>query len=143
MAGLARRQVQRVQSHCILLLETRNSSRPLRRHLPHRMAVSHYTALIASTQARWHASWRIFREGKLFPWSHTHRLPYIRARLTHLGAEWEPRPTSPSSIRLIHFGRMLEDNTPLKGTSSGRLCYLLSRRRVQSLAGLFVVCVRG
>lgn len=28
--------------------------------------------------------------------------------------EWEPRPTSPSSIRLIHFGRMLEDKVPLK-----------------------------
>ena len=28
--------------------------------------------------------------------------------------EWEPRPTSPSSIRLIHFGRMLDDKVPLK-----------------------------
>lgn len=28
--------------------------------------------------------------------------------------EWEPRPTSPSSIRLIHFGRMLDDKAPLK-----------------------------
>ncbi|KAL6706470.1 hypothetical protein ACN47E_005409 [Coniothyrium glycines] len=28
--------------------------------------------------------------------------------------EWETRPTSPSSIRLIHFGRMLDDNSPLK-----------------------------
>ncbi|KAF3034984.1 hypothetical protein E8E12_001627 [Didymella heteroderae] len=28
--------------------------------------------------------------------------------------EWEPRPTSPSSIRLIHFGRMLDDNSLLK-----------------------------
>jgi len=27
--------------------------------------------------------------------------------------EWEPRPTSPSSIRLIHFGRMLDDKSPL------------------------------
>lgn len=35
--------------------------------------------------------------------------------LTSLGAEWEPRPTSPSSIRLIHFGRMLDDKSPLKG----------------------------
>jgi hypothetical protein len=30
-------------------------------------------------------------------------------------AEWEPRPTSPGSIRLIHFGRMLDDKVPLKG----------------------------
>ncbi|KAH0562143.1 hypothetical protein GP486_003160 [Trichoglossum hirsutum] len=28
--------------------------------------------------------------------------------------EWEPRPTSPSSIRLIHFGRLLEDKAQLK-----------------------------
>lgn len=28
--------------------------------------------------------------------------------------EWEPRPSSPSSIRLIHFGRMLDDKAPLK-----------------------------
>jgi hypothetical protein len=39
---------------------------------------------------------------------------YMRAKLTFL-AEWEPRPTSPSSIRLIHFGRMLDDKSPLKG----------------------------
>ncbi|KAI8941336.1 hypothetical protein NX059_002562 [Plenodomus lindquistii] len=30
--------------------------------------------------------------------------------------EWEARPTSPSSIRLIHFGRMLDDKSPLNGT---------------------------
>ncbi|KAJ4408753.1 hypothetical protein N0V91_003009 [Didymella pomorum] len=28
--------------------------------------------------------------------------------------EWEPRPTSPSSIRLINFGRILDDNSALK-----------------------------
>ncbi|KAF2018613.1 ubiquitin-like protein [Aaosphaeria arxii CBS 175.79] len=28
--------------------------------------------------------------------------------------EWEPRPTAPTSIRLIHFGRMLDDKSPLK-----------------------------
>jgi hypothetical protein len=28
-----------VQTHCILSLEMRNSGRPLRRHLPHRIAV--------------------------------------------------------------------------------------------------------
>lgn len=30
--------------------------------------------------------------------------------------EWEPRPTSPSAIRLIHFGRLLDDKLQLKGT---------------------------
>ncbi|KAF2094790.1 hypothetical protein NA57DRAFT_45595 [Rhizodiscina lignyota] len=29
-------------------------------------------------------------------------------------SEWEPRPSNPSYIRLIHFGRMLEDKLPLK-----------------------------
>ncbi|RMZ69133.1 ubiquitin [Pyrenophora seminiperda CCB06] len=28
--------------------------------------------------------------------------------------EWEARPISPGSIRLIHFGRMLDDKSPLK-----------------------------
>ncbi|KAH8808925.1 ubiquitin-related domain-containing protein [Xylogone sp. PMI_703] len=27
--------------------------------------------------------------------------------------EWEPRPSSPSSIRLIYFGRLLDDKAPL------------------------------
>jgi hypothetical protein len=29
--------------------------------------------------------------------------------------EWEAQPSSPSSIRLIHFGRLLDDKIPLKG----------------------------
>ncbi|KAH8731038.1 hypothetical protein GQ44DRAFT_736163 [Phaeosphaeriaceae sp. PMI808] len=37
-----------------------------------------------------------------------------REATNRLGVEWEPRPTSPSSIRLIHFGRMLDDKSPLK-----------------------------
>jgi len=28
--------------------------------------------------------------------------------------DWEAQPSSPSSIRLIHFGRLLDDKTPLK-----------------------------
>jgi len=28
--------------------------------------------------------------------------------------EWEAKPSSPSSIRLIYFGRLLDDKTPLK-----------------------------
>lgn len=32
--------------------------------------------------------------------------------------EWENRPTSPSSIRLIHFGRLLDDKAPLKGIAT-------------------------
>lgn len=32
--------------------------------------------------------------------------------------EWELRPTSPSAIRLIHFGRLLDDKSALKGTPS-------------------------
>lgn len=29
--------------------------------------------------------------------------------------EWEAQPSSPSSIRLIYFGRLLDDKTALKG----------------------------
>jgi len=28
--------------------------------------------------------------------------------------EWEAKPSSPSSIRLIHFGRLLDDKLPLR-----------------------------
>jgi hypothetical protein len=35
--------------------------------------------------------------------------------------EWEAQPSSPSSIRLIYFGRLLDDKTPLKGMSYVRL----------------------
>jgi hypothetical protein len=66
MAGLARRQVQRVQALCILPLATRSSGRSLRRLLPHRMAVQHYTTLMATSPMA--CIWCIFREGKLFPW---------------------------------------------------------------------------
>lgn len=34
-------------------------------------------------------------------------------------SEWEPRPTSPSSIRLIILGRMIEDKLALKGETCG------------------------
>lgn len=30
--------------------------------------------------------------------------------------EWEAQPSSPSSIRLIYFGKLLDDKAPLKGT---------------------------
>ena len=35
--------------------------------------------------------------------------------------DWEAKPNNPSAIRLIHFGRMLDDKAPLKGTRS---CYM-------------------
>lgn len=31
--------------------------------------------------------------------------------------EWEVKPSSPSSIRLIFFGRLLDDSVQLKGMS--------------------------
>lgn len=30
-------------------------------------------------------------------------------------SDWEAKPNNPSAIRLIHFGRMLDDKMPLKG----------------------------
>ena len=29
--------------------------------------------------------------------------------------EWESKPSSPSAIRLIHFGKVLDDKTAIKG----------------------------
>jgi hypothetical protein len=29
--------------------------------------------------------------------------------------DWEPRPSSPSAIRLISFGKLLDDKSPLSG----------------------------
>jgi hypothetical protein len=34
--------------------------------------------------------------------------------------DWEAKPSSPSSIRLIYFGRLLKDNMPLEGKSLPR-----------------------
>lgn len=39
--------------------------------------------------------------------------------------EWELKPSSPSAIRLIHFGKVLDDKTPVKGmlTPTDELIY--------------------
>lgn len=37
--------------------------------------------------------------------------------------EWEAKPSSPSSIRLIHFGRLLDDKITLKGMSFAPVLY--------------------
>lgn len=37
--------------------------------------------------------------------------------------EWEAKPSSPSSIRLIYFGRLLDDSNALTGNSSRELIY--------------------
>ncbi|KAF2120777.1 hypothetical protein BDV96DRAFT_485040 [Lophiotrema nucula] len=58
--------------------------------------------------------WRDWREGACTMSHHTcDCLSMVINGLTCI-AEWESRPTSPSSIRLIHFGRMLDDKSPLK-----------------------------
>lgn len=36
-------------------------------------------------------------------------------------SDWETKPASPSSIRLIHFGKLLDDKEPLKSTLSTRV----------------------
>lgn len=41
--------------------------------------------------------------------------------------EWDQPPREPSAIRLIHFGRMLEDRMPLNRTTSSPHCTLLIR----------------
>lgn len=39
--------------------------------------------------------------------------------------EWDNKPASPSSIRLIHFGKLLEDKEQLSSEYSCRLCRLV------------------
>ena len=38
--------------------------------------------------------------------------------LTCACADWEIRPSSPSAIRLIYYGKMLEDKSRLHGEAS-------------------------
>jgi Ubiquitin-2 like Rad60 SUMO-like len=42
------------------------------------------------------------------------------AEMLTIGVEWEQKPSSPSSIRLISFGKLLDDKAPLKG----KACHL-------------------
>lgn len=39
----------------------------------------------------------------------------IHTKMLTLEIEWEQKPSSPSSIRLISFGKLLDDKAPLKG----------------------------
>ncbi len=55
--------------------------------------------------------WREWRDGMHFaPYSLNVIKPCSNTFL-----EWEQRPTSPTAIRLIHFGKLLDDKAPLKG----------------------------
>lgn len=64
--------------------------------------------------------------------------------------EWEPRPASPSSIRLIVMGRMIEDKMTLKGElKKGRRRQVVLKRLVSILlrpclraSGLMQSCIR-
>ena len=40
-------------------------------------------------------------------------------------SDWEAKPASPSSIRLIHFGKLLDDKEQLKSTYN-RVCLFKS-----------------
>ncbi|MCJ1287739.1 hypothetical protein MMC26_007091 [Xylographa opegraphella] len=54
--------------------------------------------------------WRDWREGPYFPTQSADlHVPFLTFSI-----EWEPRPSSPSSIRLIHYGKMLDDKSHLK-----------------------------
>ena len=45
----------------------------------------------------------------------------MHTKVLTLEIEWEQKPASPSSIRLISFGKLLDDKAPLKGKSRDRL----------------------
>lgn len=55
--------------------------------------------------------WREWRSGKSIYW----RCIIGRASNTNPIIDWETRPSSPSSIRLISFGKLLDDKCPLSG----------------------------
>ncbi len=62
--------------------------------------------------------WREWRDGKSGATHSGFRNPFNtqpRLLLTSRKPEWEPRPSSPSSIRLIFFGKLLEDKSKLHG----------------------------
>lgn len=64
--------------------------------------------------------WRDWREGNILQLLYCSDLRPCRSagvglRLTNGSLEWEARPSSPSSIRLIHFGKLLDDKAHLKG----------------------------
>ena len=42
-----------------------------------------------------------------------------------IDADWETRPSSPSSIRLISFGKLLDDKSPVSGMFLSQIndCY--------------------
>lgn len=50
--------------------------------------------------------------------------------------EWEAKPSSPSSIRLIYFGRLLDDKTALKGI----FVTLITYATIATIANMLVEC---
>lgn len=56
--------------------------------------------------------WKDWRDGEIRP---MRRIGTYELTLDSI--EWEPRPTTPASIRLIHFGKLLDDKMSLKGMS--------------------------
>ena len=54
--------------------------------------------------------WREWRNGKLLT-----GVKRILHMLTMVVLDWEARPSSPSSIRLIYYGKLLEDKSRLQG----------------------------
>lgn len=53
-------------------------------------------------------------------------------------SDWESKPASPSSIRLIHFGKLLDDKEPMKS-----MYYFNHRPRLRNLTFLRIQLPRG
>lgn len=51
-------------------------------------------------------------------WYVTSNAAAVTASTNEMIIEWEPQPSSPSSIRLISFGKLLDDKAPLSGQST-------------------------
>lgn len=80
--------------------------------------------------------WREWREGKQNAVSVRH---WAENMLIVCYAEWESRPSSPSSIRLIFYGKLLDDKTRLHGNFLKLVDLSMLRLMVLVLEGKFVV----
>jgi len=58
--------------------------------------------------------------------SATTRLAEFEALMLICNTEWELRPTSPAAIRLIHFGKLLDDKQLLRGMYTSAIAHILS-----------------
>lgn len=113
----------------VTLLLTNGARHPLKidgRYLrKHSINVPNYDPFEMSVYSLKELIWRDWHSGKISDcrvsvgvFARAHELTFV------ISADWEDRPSSPSMIRLISFGKLLDDKVPLSGMcSSCSLCF--------------------